>query len=490
MENEDKLRGYLNRIIQTSPELAESKIKTSDQKYFLIQRNYWKVLEMYINKFFDSSLKQRIVMVPGLRGIGKTTLLFKSYHFLLNTKNIPPERLLYIDAGELRDRIGSNVNELIQIYEETYLEDSLEKMKKPLILFIDEAHYDNQWPSLAKSLFDRSEKVLIFVSGSSALALRVTTDLSRRAIKDHLFPLSFQEYLALKKNFFPPQGTAQKIRVSLEGDLDSAYFVLKNTYNSLQKKITNNKINIDRELINFLSLGASPLSLGESSNDLSFRWWIEVIDKVIKQDLPAFSQIGRGSAPSIFGLLQFLAESVPSSQSLQSISQKLERVSTTSVFNMFDALKNACLLFEINQDIDSLRKINKSSKYYFIHPTLRAALLWNIGKFKSNLIMNNTTTLGILFEDAIGATFFRNKELKKHIIDLFFDDQKQGSDFVIKTSSGNIAVECCWGKKDPGQVINTINRFNCKFGIIIAKTNSVSKNDNIITVPRGLFLFI
>jgi len=494
IEKEEEIKGYISRIIQTAPEFSETKIKTRDQKSYLQSRAYWLVLDKYLRAFFEKNLKQRIIVIPGLRGIGKTTLLYQAYNFLLNTKQIPKERLLYIDTSELKNTVGSNLNDLMKVYEEFFLQQPIEKLKDPLFIFIDEAHYDPNWASIVQTLFNRSDNfqnILIFVSGSSALALNINTDLSRRVIKDPLYPLSFQEYLKIKKSFYPPTQTAARIKTALNSDIESAHYILSTVYNELQNNLLKKSIDINRELLEFLSLGASPISLDIKSADLSFKSWIEIMDKVTKQDVPSFSKIGFKSSSTLFSLLRFIAESTPSIQSYGSIASKLNGVSDVHVINMFEALKNACLLFEIKQDVDSLRKTTKSSKYYFMHPTLRAALLWNIGRFRSDISLNDSQVLGILFEEAIAATLFRNKELKGgYITDVFFDAKECGADFIIKTPSGNVAIECGWGKKDNCQPLESMKRFKCKFGIKISKTNTLSMNENVITLPRELLLFI
>jgi len=491
MLNEDKLRGFLNRIIQTTEELSNQKI--NDKNGVLKKRSYFLVADKYVRLFQEKKLNQRIIIFPGLRGIGKTTLLFQVYNYLLKDKKIPKERLLYVDAGELKNNIGGNLIDLFKIYEEVYLRNPIEKVEDDIFVFIDEAHYDNEWPGFVKSLFDRSDgkkNLIVFISGSSALALRANTDLSRRAVIDLLYPLTFQEYLLLKYNFYPPKGTAEKIRVSLENDLESAYYILSNTYNSLQVSLTKQGINLETAISEFLALGASPLAIVGGPSDLYFRWWIGVLDKVVQQDIPSFSPLSNKKSAEIFSLLRFLAENTPAPQSYQSIASRLDNTPKSTIHNIFEALKNSCLLIEISPDINPLKKMNVPSKYYFMHPTIRASLLWSVGKFKKDLLLNDAEYFGMFLEDILASTLLRNREKGRIILEVSFDSQKGGSDFVIKTPKKNIAIECCWGKKDCGQLIKTIERFKCKFGILVSKVNSVTIDSNIITIPRELLLFI
>jgi predicted AAA+ superfamily ATPase len=237
-------------------------------------------------------------------------------------------------------------------------------------------------------------------------------------------------------------------------------------------------------------LGASPLSLTGGPSDLYFRWWVGVLEKIVQQDIPSFSPLGSKMAPTLFALLHFLAESPSSTHSLQSIASKLNEVSKTTVFNMFEALKDACLIIEVKEDLDPLKSTNSASKYYFMHPTIRAAILWSLGKFKKDLLLNESSIFSCLFEDIIAFTLIKNMERGKTILQVSSDDSENGADFLVKTSSGKVGLEVCWGKKGASQLRKTMERHSCKFGLSVSKVNSVSIKDNIITIPRELLLFI
>ncbi len=497
LKTEERLRGYLNRIIQTTGELSSAKIVDEKTNYSLPYRNYFIVLQKYLRLFFERQLAQRIIVLPGLRGIGKTTLLFQLYDFLIKNYNTPKEKMIYFDAGELINNHGGNMGDLFKIYEEIYLTTSLEKSSDNIIIFIDEAHYDQNWPFFVKSLFDRSDgnkNVLIVVSGSSALALKANTDLSRRAVIGQLFPLTLQEFLHLKYSFLPPRGTAEKIRIGLNSDVNSAFHILSTTFNSLQVNFVKKNIDIEKILMEYLSIGASPLSIVGGPSDLYFRWWNTTLEKVVQQDIPTFSPLGSKSSNKVFSILQFLASSIPSSpQSFQNISSKLNdtEFSKTTVYNIFEALKSACIIIEVHAEGDSLKKVTASSKYYFMHPTIRASLLWSLGKFKKEIPLNDPSTFGSFLEDVLASVFLRNREIGSTIQEFFYDNSRNpSSDFCIKTPTGTISIECCWGTKDTSQIRKTMEKFNCKFGILISKTNQVILKDNILIVPRELLLFI
>ncbi|MBI2045611.1 ATP-binding protein [Candidatus Pacearchaeota archaeon] len=490
VEKRDILRGYLSRIITSTLELCNQKIRNIKTGQLLPSRSFLLKPIQYANKFAARELKQRILVFPGLRGIGKTTILFQTYKYFLDNLKIPPENLLYLDVGEIKNIHGASLNELFSVYEENFLRTNIENFSKPIILFLDEAHNDSSWMDFALSLFNRSDgysNVLIYVTGSSALALGGGVDLSRRMIRDIVYPLTFQEYLLLKNNFFPPKSTAEKIRIALGSEIESAEYILSNVYLDLKKKFDLSKMNLSKELENYLSTGASPISLTETNENFIFKWWVNIFEKVIKQDIPNYSPLGTQSSNKVFAMLQYLAESLPPAhRSIGTISKELENMPEGTVFNIFKALKTACLIQEVEPFVSVLKRTAKSSKYYFQHPTIRAALLWHVGKFN----VNDNSLWGVMLEEMISFTIISNVEKPKSpILYVGFDDSKSGADFVIKTPNGNVAIECSWGSKGATQVEKTMERVDCKFGIVLCNRNSVERKEKVLFVPKELFLF-
>lgn len=88
-DREEKLLGYLLRQIETNPSLARAKTLDSDGTPHPTRSHYIK-LQRYTKNFLEDKTDQRIMIMPGLRGIGKTTYLvfvifsMKSKEFLKN----------------------------------------------------------------------------------------------------------------------------------------------------------------------------------------------------------------------------------------------------------------------------------------------------------------------------------------------------------------------------------------------------------------------
>ena len=73
MENLE-LKKYLQNQIAQLPHRLEGYTKDiSGNK--LLKRSAYSMLEKYANDFYKKGIEPRIIIMPGLRGVGKTTLL-------------------------------------------------------------------------------------------------------------------------------------------------------------------------------------------------------------------------------------------------------------------------------------------------------------------------------------------------------------------------------------------------------------------------------
>lgn len=481
----DRIRGYLFKAILTGPELARN--KTIDaRRNPLPQRSAFIKLQKYAKNFLETEVHQRIVILPGLRGVGKTTLLLQVFDWFHRRKEVPKERLLYLSLDYLKENLGASLSEVMEVYERDFLKKPFERVQEPLILFLDEAHYDSSWQIIVKNLYDRTNKVLIFVSGSSALALGASADLVRRSIIDTIFPLTFQEYLLLKKGFFPPTGISEKIRIALNSVKDEAYYVLNDTYKRLQERFLNSSIDIESELKAYLISGGFPSFLGDKEYRNTFSWLEKVLEKVVTRDIPIYSQLSPKESHNLFLVLHFLAESFPPGpQSLSNLSRIGTNVSEATTFNMMKALEKSCIIFPLQPNSKSSRLTKKSPKYYFCTPTIRCALLWNLGKFNEH----DSRINGVLLEEAIFDILIKNLEKQKLIQRVSYDYGSGGADFIVKMPTGNVIIEVGWGTKGSEQINATMKRVKSKFGILVSNQKHVSIDGVVIKIPRELILF-
>ena len=94
-------------------------------------------------------------MLPGIRGVGKTTLLYQAYYYLLNEKHILPDQIIYLSCDDL--------NNIVDIYLNNQFNTQLRLLDKEIFLLIDESQYDKNWSMSGKIIYDRSEKILWYL---------------------------------------------------------------------------------------------------------------------------------------------------------------------------------------------------------------------------------------------------------------------------------------------------------------------------------------
>ena len=58
----------------------------------------------YIDEFLDNHGEDRFFAMFGLRGLGKTTILYQLYDYLINDRKFDCKRVLYLDLNRLKDQ--------------------------------------------------------------------------------------------------------------------------------------------------------------------------------------------------------------------------------------------------------------------------------------------------------------------------------------------------------------------------------------------------
>src|SRR3990167_10545563 len=215
----------VNQYLQNQLSRAPSLLKTYTQdeqgnKY--LTRNMFIRVEKLMNDFISGEKEVRMVSIPGLRGVGKTTLLAQLFLEFFPRYS---EDMLYISADQVVNELGADLYSVFEEYQKI-LGVPLERLDRNLFIFIDEIHFDKKWTAVLKTIYDRSKKVFLVCTGSSALSLQSTTDLARRVVFEKLYPMNFTEYMLLKTKYesikdrtitikFPIKGLKEAIKNAL-----------------------------------------------------------------------------------------------------------------------------------------------------------------------------------------------------------------------------------------------------------------------------------
>src|SRR3990167_5018881 len=206
----------INQYLQNQLSRAPSLLKTyaqDEQGNQYLARNMFLRVEKLINDFISGEKEVRMVSIPGLRGVGKTTLLAQLFlkfypHY---TKD-----MLYISVDQVVNELGADLYTVFEEYQKI-LGVPLERLDRNLFIFIDEIHFDKKWTAVLKTIYDRSKKVFLVCTGSSALSLQSTTDLARRVVFEKLYPMNFTEYMLLKTRYESIKDKTVSIKYPVRG---------------------------------------------------------------------------------------------------------------------------------------------------------------------------------------------------------------------------------------------------------------------------------
>ena len=435
-------------------------------------------LKNIISDFISSSKEyNRLILMPGIRGVGKTTVLSQLYLYLIEDLKIPQERVIFLSADSLVKVMNSSIYDFLQSYEKSILLKYLSEIKEPIFLLLDEVHYDEKWPFVLKMIYDTAPKVFVVATGSSALSLMSTADLARRATVEELFPLNFSEYLMLEKGEIK---SYSKLR-SFVLDLIFNPSLIDNLRNDeeIRKEYSSFVVLADEIRVRrFLKYGGFPFSPFYDERDIVLRVK-SVLDKIIEEDI---RKLGNFKSETLEKLWRFLILITSSPEiSIHSLSNQIG-LSKTVVSQVLRVLENSSLLFSLKPLGGEEKIAKKAWRYYFLTPTIRSSIKQYLGTFKEE-------DFGILFEEYVASTFFRIGRTKTPI-SLFFDAEKGGADLIVKTLVGKpIPVEVKFGDKSEKQVLKSMKKFNSPYGIVIGGFE-LKFEDKILYLPRNLFLVL
>src|SRR3990167_9661045 len=109
-------------------------------------RNIIVKIRQYYKGFLGGKSDQRWVIMPGLRGVGKTTIMAQTYFEVLaefKKMGLPKSHALFVSVDDAIENLDIKLKEIIEAYE-FVLGVSFEKQQKPIFIFIDEAQYDSK----------------------------------------------------------------------------------------------------------------------------------------------------------------------------------------------------------------------------------------------------------------------------------------------------------------------------------------------------------
>lgn len=478
MAIKEKIINYLREQIAQVDNRANAYIFDENNK-LRPQRNIFLKLSKYIKDFSETKYSARWIILTGLRGAGKTTVLSQLYS---SYKNLDGYKL-YLSLDQITQILGSSLNEVLETYEQL-LGFSFEQIDKPLYLFLDEIQYDDRWGAVLKSLYDRSNKIFVLATGSAALLLNTNSDIARRAIFEKLFPLSFTEYLKIKNNKYEIKGLGKNIRSALFDSVSatSAYSTLL----SLEPEIKKYWLGVEKqEIEKYVKYGSLPFMVALKNEALIYDQTNKTLDRIINGDVVKCGRFNSEIISKIPSLLYAVADM--DELSFNKLANIFE-ISRPKIMEVFEVLENTETILRIyphGSHLNQIKKIKKASKYLFTSSAFRAMYYNMVGN-----IITNENYRGKLLEDVTGM--YLNRILYKKINkSITYDNAQGGADFIVGWERERIIIEVGSGDKGVRQIKSTMSKVDAKYGFTISNNDlNLIEKENIVQVPFEYFLLI
>lgn len=458
-------------------------------------RDAFEPLKSYGEDFLRQGSEPRMIALTGLRGVGKTTLLWHCAEYFLTQHEIPT---YFFNVNELRN-IGESLASALDCFQTIILGKRFRELTTPVILLFDEAHDDPEWASTLKVLYDEARTAFIMLTGSSALLLNTSADLARRMRMERIYPLTFLEFIAAKSVFqnratplHPALHLAETLRQTLfytdtaaesftllqsvQSDVDHFWKDAEYITPAAPDASTTTRALLLQEYIYYHNIPAflafRNLNLiNDSINDLFKRVIIEDIPKISKR---------YDEELAITKLLYRLAAS--DELNIEELSKKLG-VKKDEIENVLDTLVKAeilHLLMPFTHRIDA--KLTKLRKAFFMSPSLRRALLSVV---YGQTIPSNLR--GKLWEDL--TVLYLKRLLPDIVLSFAKNDSATNPDFVVETRDTPLLIEVGESKSSRQQI--TQSGLSHRFAILLTNSeSSPTLHGTTITLPFEWFVLM
>lgn len=357
--------------------------------------------------YYDIDWNNRLIVISGARGTGKTTLMLQ----YIKQEVADKTKALYMSL----DNIWFATHTLSELVEDFYAVGGN-------AIFLDEVHHYPNWAIEVKNIYDSFPDMKIVFTGSSMLEIYQSgADLSRRAIHYSLYGMSFREFLKFEYgDEFP--------KLKLEEILTNHF--------ELSSGITS-RFKVLPRFAEYLEYGYYPLY---KENVKSYPDRLQgIVNAVIDSDLPACTNIEHSSGIKIKKLLAVISTLVPYTPNISKLSSEIE-ISRNSMLSYIHLLHQARLIYALGQNANGLSILTKPDKIYLDNPNLLYALSTSVAN-----------------EGNVRETFFANQLKVKHEV-----TYSKLTDFLIDSK---YAFEIGGKNKGFNQIKNMSDSFVASDGV-------------------------
>jgi uncharacterized protein len=323
----------------------------------LIQKSNQKVKDIKDRQirylFHEIDWTQRLIIVLGHRGVGKTTLILQK---------MTQEKGIYLSLDDFYFETNRLIPLVYKLYEEGIR-----------ILYLDEIHTYEFWSKDLKQLNDDFIDLKIVATGSSILDIsKGNADLSRRAMVYDLQGLSFREFLHFEK-----KASFQPLK------LDD----IINHHHELSSEILD-KFNFRNNFKDYLKFGYYPFYLeGKKSY---FQKLEETVRVVLEKDIAQVEELNYSTVRLMKKLMFVLSQTVPFTPNISKIAEKLDAPRNT-ILRLLDLLDEAKILNLLKSNTKGVSYLQKPEKIFLENTNLMylfSSENVNIGNLRETFFFN------------------------------------------------------------------------------------------------------
>ena len=300
-------------------------------------------LDFVRNIMDEIDWNERLLMIKGQRGVGKTTLMTQRIVQTFGPTNTT--KVLYASL----DNIYFGTHRLLDFIEQFHAQGGK-------YLFLDEVHKYKGWSLEIKNAYDEFTDMHFVLSGSSLVNLSDgEADLSRRCITYTMLGLSFREYLHMfhQKDF--KKRTLQEVL---------------NDGNGICAEV-NAQIRPLPLFTEYLRYGYYPfLKEGQSNYYVRIE---NIVNTIIEVELPQLRKLDVGNIRKVKSLLGILSSNVPFALDTVKLATMAE-ISRTTLLNYLQILSEARLIQLLYSDATNVKRLQKPDKIYLENPNMLYAL--------------------------------------------------------------------------------------------------------------------
>lgn len=328
-------------------------------------------------KWLKQKALRRIVVLTGARRVGKTTIQYQMIEELLS-HGVAPPKIVYISMDHPMLKLAG-FHEILECYHENIYPG------QDCYYFFDEVQYAQDWDKWLKTIYDIQPDTQVVATGSASPAL-IKGNQESGAGRWTVIPvptMSFYEYCELLELDRPELPQSLKIT--------SLLHVTQQERSRMMLQLSRVQNHFNR----YLQVGGFP-ELALSDNDLMAQEIMreDVVDKVLKRDLPALYNIR--NAIELERIFIYLCNVSSEIVSIDAIAKELGGVSRPTVENYIRYLESANLIYQSWPVNMAGKKVLKARpKIYIADAAIRNAVLMD------DSLLTDSVEMGKVVETAV-----------------------------------------------------------------------------------------